>query len=207
MGQVKACPYKSRDMKGLTIIYYGDGKGKTTAALGLALRAVGRGKSVLMLQFIKGEVGDGKGVTWTTGEREFVKKISNSRSALKAAGFGTLDIRTVGEGFVGILGDKEPFLVHKAAALRGLAEAKRALASGEYDIVILDEIIRAINEKLLTVTHVKNLISKKPEKMHLVLTGHHCPPLLIRMADLVSEVKKVKHPYDKGILAQIGIDY
>lgn len=194
-------------LKGLTIIYYGDGKGKTTAALGLAMRAVGRGKRVLMLQFIKGEVGEGKGVVWTTGEREYVKKLANSRAALKAQGLGTFDIRTVGEGFVGILGDKEPFLVHKAAALRGLAEAKQVLSSGEYDVVILDEIIRAIGEKLLTITHVRNLIRRKPEKLHLVMTGHICPPSLIRMADLVSEVKKIKHPYDKGILAQVGIDY
>lgn len=193
--------------KGLTIIYYGDGKGKTTAALGIALRAMGRGKRVIMLQFIKGEVGEGQGVTWTTGEREFVKKLANSQGTLRKLGLGSLEIRTLGEGFVGILGDSEPFLVHKAAAIRGLSEARKVLKSEKYDVVIMDEIIRAIGEKLLTVTQVRNLMKMKPEGVHLVLTGHKCPPSLIKSADLVSEIKKVRHPYDKGILAQIGIDY
>lgn len=193
--------------RGFTIIYYGNGKGKTTAALGLAMRAMGRGMRVICLQFIKGEVGKGSGVTWTTGEREFVKKLANSRGALAKLGLGSFEIRTVGEGFVGILGDREPFLAHKAAAVQGLGHARKFIKSGEYDVVILDEILRAVQEKLLTITQVRNLIKIKPVNLHVVMTGHECPPSLIRSADLVSEIKKIKHPFDKGILAQIGVDY
>ncbi len=197
--------------RGIVIVYYGDGKGKTTAALGLSLRAVGRGMRVLFLQFMKGEPGEGKGVVWSTGEREFIKRMHQrgmlGKKERRRDSLGTLEIRATGEGFVGILGDSEPFLVHKAAALRGLSEARSAVRSGSYDVVVLDEILRAVQEKLLTATQVRSLIVHKPKKVHVVLTGHTCPPSIIQSADLVSEIKKVKHPFDKGILACYGIDY
>ena len=173
--------------KGLTIIYIGNGKGKTSAAAGLAVRAAGSGFRVLYLQFVKGD--------WPSGEREVLSKLKN------------VDVKLMGRGFVGILGDRKPIAEHIKAAKNAMKESIKALKSKKYDLVILDEAISAIESKLLTVEDVAKIIKSKPMEIHLCLTGHNKFKKLIDMADLVTEMKMIKHPYYQGILAQRGIDY
>ena len=172
---------------GLTIIYIGDGKGKTSAAAGLAIRAAGTGFKVLYLQFVKGD--------WPSGEREVLGNLPN------------VDVKLMGRGFVGILGDRKPIEEHVKAAKNAMNESIKALKSKKYDLVILDEAISAIESDLLTVDDVVKIIKSKPKTTHLCLTGHKRIKKLIDMADLVTEMKMIKHPYYKGILAQRGIDY
>jgi len=189
--------------KGLVIVYYGDGKGKTTAALGVVLRAAGRGMNVKVLQFIKGDPGLNKkpgAVVWTTGERNFSDKY-------KPTGLGKIDIEAAGTGFVGIQGDSLPFVEHKRKAQAALKKAREAVKSKEWQVVVLDEILRAVDEKLISIADVLDLIKIKPKAKHLILTGHTLKKDILAKADLVSEIKKIKHPFDKGILAQKGIDY
>lgn len=173
--------------KGLTIIYIGDGKGKTSAATGLAVRAVGTGFKVLFLQFVKGD--------WVSGECKILSELKN------------VDVKIMGKGFVGILGDKKPREEHIQAARFAMQESIKALKSKKYDLVILDEAISAIESKLLSVDDVAKIINSKPAEIHLCLTGHKRIKKLIDLADLVTEMKMIKHPYYKGILAQRGIDF
>ena len=173
--------------KGLIIIYIGDGKGKTSAAVGLAVRAAGSGIKVAYTQFAKGE--------WPSAENEVLRKIKN------------VEVNIFGKGFVKILGDKKPFSVHKKEALRAYGFAKKQIKSRKYDLVVLDEVISAAEQKLLTVKQVVDLIKAKPAAMHLCMTGHDKFHSLLKRADLVTEMKMIKHPYYKGILAQKGIDY
>ena len=173
--------------KGLTIIYIGDGKGKTTAAVGLATRAAGYGHRVLFLQFVKG--------SWKSGETEILGKLPN------------VEVKVMGLGFVGILGDKRKLQEHKAAARKAYNFAKKALRSGKYFLVILDEAISAIETNLITAEDLLKLIKVKHEATHLCLTGHKRIKKLIESADLVTEMKMIKHPYYKGILAKRGIDF
>ena len=175
------------DKKGLTIIYIGDGKGKTSAAVGLAVRAVGTGMRVLFLQFVKGN--------WQSGEISILEKLPN------------ITVKVLGKGFVGILDDQKPLVEHIKAALDALEQSKKALISGVFDLVILDEALSAIESKLLSVDDIASLIKAKPEQVHLCLTGHKRIKRLIDLADLVTEMKMIKHPYYKGILAQKGIDF
>ncbi len=173
--------------KGLLIIHTGPGKGKTTAALGTAMRAVGSGMRVLMLQFLKG--------SWHYGE-------------LDAAGMfgGNFVLKQMGRGFVKIGGaetDPEDIRLVKAA----WEEAREAIFSGEWDLVILDEINYAIGYKMLDPEIVADALRKRPEMVHVILTGRNAHPLLVEMADTVTEMREVKHAYQKGILAQRGIEY
>jgi cob(I)alamin adenosyltransferase len=172
---------------GLTIIYIGDGKGKTSAAAGLAVRAAGTGFKVLYLQFVKGD--------WPSGERDILDKLPN------------VDVKVMGRGFVGILGDRKPKEEHVRAAQEALEFCKKSLKSKKYDLVIADEAIAAIESDLITVDDVYKLIKGKPKTVHLCLTGHKRIKKLIDAADLVTEMKMIKHPYYQGILAQRGIDY
>jgi len=174
--------------KGLVIVYTGDGKGKTTASLGMALRAAGHGKKTFIVQFIKN--------FQNYGESKFVKKYHCG-----------IKIKSIGKGYVQIKGDKYPFEEHVKAAKQALEFAKEKILSKRYDIVILDEINIALDKKLITTSEVIKLIQQKPPDLHLVLTGRNAPKKLIQLADLVSEVKDIKHPYKKGILAQKGIEY
>lgn len=172
----------------MIIVYTGDGKGKTTAALGLALRAVGRAKKVLMLQFIKG--------SWDYGELHSAQRLAPE-----------FELVAMGEGFVGIVDDSKPFEVHRQAAEQALKTAQEKILSGEYHIVILDEINYAIRGRLIELQPVMDLLKAKPKHVHVVLTGRNARPELLEIADLVTEMKEIKHPYQKGILAQKGIDY
>lgn len=173
--------------KGLVIVYTGEGKGKTTAALGLVLRAVGYKKKCLIVQF---------GKMWFTGEVAGVKMLSPFVKFIQG-----------GKGFVKILGDKLPIKEHKKAAQKTFDILYKEVVSGKWDIVVADEIIGAVWAKLFTLTKLLQLIKVKPDTMDLVLTGHHASKKLIEVADLVTEMKEVKHPYKKGILAKRGIDF
>jgi cob(I)alamin adenosyltransferase len=173
--------------RGLILINTGPGKGKTTAALGTALRAVGNGMKVLMLQFLKG--------SWHYGELD----------AVEAFG-GNFVLKQMGRGFVKIGGaemDPEDLRMVEEA----WAEAREAILSGAWDMVVLDEINYAISYKMLDAVVVAETLKEKPEMMHVILTGRNAHPLLVELADTVTEMREVKHAYQKGILAQLGIEY
>lgn len=197
-------PKKPQPPRGLVIVYTGHGKGKTTAAMGMAFRAVGAGLKVLVLQFIKGE--------WPSGERETInilKKFLPLEGGDKegVSRFGTIELRTGGRGFIKIFGDQKPFAVHRAAAKALYADALSALKSGKYNLVVLDELISAWEENLLSKKDIIKLIKAKPKNVYLVMTGHDAPKEIVALADLVTEMKKIKHPFDEGLLAQKGIDF
>ena len=173
--------------RGLILINTGPGKGKTTAALGTALRAVGNGMRVLVIQFLKG--------SWHYGELD----------AAEAFG-GNFVLKQMGRGFVKVGGaetDAEDIRMVEAA----WAEARAAIASGEWDMVVLDEINYAISYKMLDPEAVAEALRGKPEMVHVILTGRSAHPLLVELADTVTEMREVKHAYQKGILAQRGIEY
>jgi len=172
--------------KGLIIVHTGNGKGKTTAALGLAFRAVGNGLKVCMIQFIKG--------TWKYGELEAAKKFDN------------FEIIPMGKGFVN-LGAENPDPEDIKAAEDAFNRGKEAIMSNKYDMVILDEINYAISYKLIDVEKVIDLLKNKPENVHVVLTGRNAHEKIIEIADLVTEMREIKHPYQKGIKAQKGIEF
>lgn len=175
--------------KGLVIINTGEGKGKTTAALGLALRAFGNGMKVLILQFIKG--------AQNYGELDAIKKLQEIN--------GNICIKQCGEGFTK-RGDKSEE-IHKEAAQNALNEAKTAILSKNWDMIILDEILYSVRFGLIAENEVLSLIDLKDEHTHLVLTGRGASEKLIEKADLVSEINCVKHPFQKGIKAQKGIEF
>src|SRR5215510_16149084 len=174
--------------KGLLIVYTGPGKGKTTCALGAAFRAVGQGLRSLMVQFIKG--------SWHYGELDAAKMLGDDK----------FEIRPMGRGFVKIGGaetDPEDIQLAEQCWQAGL----EAIHSGRYDLVILDEINYVISYKMLDAEKVVEALGGKPERVHVICTGRNAHPQLVELADLVTEMKEVKHPYSKGILAQRGIDY
>jgi len=174
--------------RGLVIVYTGNGKGKTTASLGLAVRALGYDLNVLMLQFIKG--------SWFYGELDGAKKMAPNFSII-----------SLGKGFVGIIDDNKPLSEHQRAAEEALREAKERMLSGKYDILILDEINYATSMKLISVKGVLDLIRSKPRKLTLVLTGNNVDQQVIDVADLVTEMKSIKHPFEKGMSARKGVDF
>jgi cob(I)alamin adenosyltransferase len=176
------------EAKGLLIVYTGPGKGKTSAALGAAFRAVGQGLRVLMVQFIKG--------TWHYGELDSAKMLGDDK----------FEIRPMGRGHVKIGGAKtDPEDIR--AAEQAWDYAWEQIQSGKYDLVVLDEINYVISYKMLDVEKVVAALAKKPERVHVICTGRNAHPKLVEIADLVTEMREVKHPYTKGILAQRGIDY
>ena len=174
--------------KGLVIVYTGGGKGKTSAALGLVLRAVGYNHKVCMVQFVKG--------SWHYGELDSAKRLAPE-----------FEMITAGKGFVGILDDKSPREEHVKAANDTLMISKEKIASGKFDVVILDEINYAIQLELLKLDDVIDLIKSKPTELDLVLTGNHAAKEVIELADLVTEMKEIKHPFKSGLKAKKGIDF
>jgi len=170
--------------RGLVQVYTGNGKGKTTAAFGLALRAIGRGLKVYVIQFIKGG--------FDYGELYIVDKLPNL--TLKAFGRGKFIV------------DK-PSKEDVKSAEEALSLAESVVKNGEYDIVILDEINVALNLKLISLERVLELIKNKPRHVEIVLTGRYAPNEIIEIADLVTEMKEVKHPYNKGCQARRGIEF
>ena len=174
--------------KGLVVVYTGNGKGKTTAALGMCIRAAGYKKKIKILQFVKG--------SWKYGELKGIELLKEF-----------VEMEQVGEGFVGIVDDNKEFSVHQEAARKGLAYAREIIHSGKFDIVILDELNVAIDLGLVPLEDALELIRSKPDLLHLVITGRGAKQELIDLADLVTEMREIKHPYQKGILAQRAIDW
>lgn len=174
--------------RGLIIVFYGEGKGKTSAALGVALRAAGHELQTLIYQFIKG--------SWLSGERVAIKKYLSK-----------VKIEATGLGFVGILDDKLPKSQHIRAAKKALKKIGKEIKGGNWELVILDEILCAIKSGLIKEREVIELLKCKPPNLHLILTGQGAFKSLIELADLVTEMKEIKHPFRKGVVAQKGIDY
>ena len=177
--------------RGLIVINTGPGKGKTTAAIGTAIRAAGNGMRVLILQFLKG--------SWHYGELDAI-------AALGSKDDPSIVIRQMGRGFVKVGGaetDPEDLKMVEDA----WADAARAIDSGEWDLVVLDEINYAIGYKMLDPEKVAAALRAKPEMVHVILTGRNAHPLLVELADTVTEMREVKHAYQKGILAQRGIEF
>ena len=174
--------------KGLVIVYTGNGKGKTTAALGLAIRAVGYDHKVCMLQFIKG--------SWHYGEMDSSKKLEPN-----------FELIAVGKGFVGILDDNSPREEHEKYAAEAVRICREKIFSEKYDVIILDEVNYAITLGLIDVQEIIKIIKEKPSDLDLVLTGRDVKEEIVELADLVTEMKEIKHPFKSGIKAKKGIDF
>ncbi|MCL2336107.1 MAG: cob(I)yrinic acid a,c-diamide adenosyltransferase [Firmicutes bacterium] len=177
----------SSETNGLILVFTGNGKGKTTAALGMALRAWGQGMKVLMIQFIKGG--------WKYGELKAAEQLG--------PGF---EMRQMGEGFVKDVAG-EGLETHLVTAQKALAEARRDVGGAGYDMIILDEINYAVHYELVELADVLELIRSKPPGLHLVLTGRNAAPEVMELADLVTEMKEIKYPYASGVKARKGIEY
>jgi cob(I)alamin adenosyltransferase len=177
----------TRERRGLVICYTGDGKGKTTAALGLAVRAVGAGLRVRMLQFIKGE--------WKPAELKGLALLGD-RFSMEQLGLGFVTYKP-----------KLPYERHAEAAQAAWTQARREMQSGAQDVLILDEINNAFRFGLLDPADVLAAVQTRPAELTVVLTGRGAPPSVLEAADLVTEMKSVKHPYQQGIAAQYGIDF
>ncbi|MDP3784492.1 MAG: cob(I)yrinic acid a,c-diamide adenosyltransferase [bacterium] len=176
----------------MLIVITGNGKGKTTSALGQAFRSVGDGKKVLMLQFIKGP--------WKSGEDNFLPKFQIPNAQFQ--------IRKGGLGFVGILGDKLPREEHEEAARKTLDEAFTELRSGNWEMIILDEANVALDLNLIKLEKVLDFCREaRNKKIDVILTGRDAPQELIDVADIVSEIREVKHIYNEGKKARKGIEY
>ena len=169
--------------KGLIHVYTGDGKGKTTAALGLALRAAGHGLKVIVIQFVKGNP--------DCGEHLFASK------------YQPFEIVQLTEGDSFTMPDEELRL----ATSKTFAYARKVLMSGEYQVVILDEIFAAINRGVLDIPEVIDLIGRKVDLVELVMTGRGAPEEITKLADLVTEMRMIRHPFARGIKARRGIEY
>lgn len=171
------------------VVFTGNGKGKTTAAIGNALRIIGAGKCALMVQFIKGP--------WVSGEDTSVKRLEPDFRIIKT-----------GKGFVGILGDTLPIEKHIEAAEYGLSVAKKEIQSGAYHLLILDEVHNAVALGLLSVTQLVIFLDYAKGKVeHVITTGRNAPQEIIDHADLVTEMKEIKHPYQSGRFAEQGLDF
>lgn len=198
---------------GLKIFYYGKGKGKTTAAMGLAARAAGAGMDVFILQFVKAarlKKGEQRaGGEWPLSNEiyYFENTKPDLRKIPKGKRVGKIVTEQLGRGFVGILGDTKARKEHVQAARLALKRAKQLMLSGKYGLIILDELISALELKLITQKEVLELLKIKPKDLHIAYTGHDPYPKIIAASDLASEIKMIKHPYYKGILAQRGIDF
>lgn len=192
MNEIRISIYQTEDTTllehGYIQIYTGDGKGKTTASLGLALRALGHGWKVLVIQFTKGDSGTTYGEIASAGK--FLKN-------LEVHQFG-MD-RVVYKHNVCMEDYKE--------AKKGWELAKQAIQSGEYQLVILDELNICVAMNMIKVSEVKDVLLNKPESLEIVLTGRYAHPELVALAHLVTEMKPIKHYFDMGVMARQGIEY
>ncbi|WP_218109889.1 cob(I)yrinic acid a,c-diamide adenosyltransferase [Oligoflexus tunisiensis] len=169
---------------GQILVYTGQGKGKTTAALGLAFRALGRRQKVGVVQFIKGK--------WMTGERQQASRTEG------------LDFYVMGEGFTW---ESEDLTRDQKAAQKAWEKSCEMIQSGAYQVVILDEITYAIHYNWLALDEILQVLASRPEGTSVVLTGRHAPQGLMDVADCVTEMNKVKHPFDRGQKALVGVDF
>ena len=173
---------------GLVVVLTGNGKGKTTSAMGMALRAAGHRLKVCIIQFMKGDL--------YSGEWDGVKLLGDR-----------VEMHTTGMGFCGIQGNPYSHAEHRASAQAAIELARDKIQSGDYDIVVLDEINNALQLKLVDLDQVLGLVRSKPKLMHMVLTGRDAHADLVDLADTVSEVCEIKHAYRAGIKARKGVDY
>jgi len=173
-----------KERRGLVVVYTGQGKGKTTAALGLVFRALGRGMRVAVVQFIKGK--------WKTGERMFAETLPE------------LTFLVMGKGFTW---NSDDLSRDRSAAQSAWATAKQLIASGGNQVVVLDEITYAINYGFVELDDVLGALRDRPPHVHVVATGRNAPEALRGVADLVTEMTAVKHPFERGVAAQPGLDY
>jgi cob(I)alamin adenosyltransferase len=174
--------------QGLVVVITGNGKGKTTSAMGMALRASGHGMQVCIIQFMKGDL--------YSGEWDGVKYLG-----------GLVELTSTGKGFCGIEGNPYSHSEHRQNAQDAVALVMEKMNSGKFDILILDEINNALELNLVDFEQVMEVIEKRPFHQHLILTGRDAHPEVIKMADTVSEVREIKHAYRKDIEPQPGIDY
>ncbi len=175
---------RDSERKGMVIVNTGNGKGKTSAAIGVLFRAWGRGMRVIMLQFIKHS-------TANFGEHRAARKIG-------------VEIKPMGDGFTWRSKDIE---VSKGLAVKLWTVCKEKMVSGEYDIVILDEFTYTLHYGWIPIEEALEALRNRPGKLHVIITGRHAPQELIDYADLVTEMREIKHPYKKGIKAQPGIEF
>ncbi|MFA5030442.1 MAG: cob(I)yrinic acid a,c-diamide adenosyltransferase [Patescibacteria group bacterium] len=178
--------------RGMIIAYIGNGKGKTTASVGAAVRARGYGWTVLFFQFFKSP-------EWPSGER----------TALHTLG---IDVEVHGKGFVGICGDEKPRRIHSEAAKKALRLAEKAIVSGKWKLIVLDEIISCVEEKLFPADAVVSMLKRvrvhaRGKQIHIILTGHRKYSKILKQCDIVTEMKMLKHLYYKGYIAHKGIDF
>ena len=169
---------------GLLVVYTGHGKGKTTAALGMVFRALGRGLRVTVVQFIKGK--------WKTGERVFAESLPQLRFLVMGLGFTW---------------ESDDISRDKAAARAAWAEAQKEILSGERELVVLDELTYAFHYGFLELDEVLETLRSRPAGVNVVVTGRDAPEALLELADLVTEMKLVKHPFQRGEKARLGVDY
>ena len=170
--------------RGLLVVYTGKGKGKTTAALGIVFRALGRGLKVAVVQFIKGK--------WKTGERTFAEKIPE------------LTFLVMGLGFTW---ESDDISRDKEAARAAWQRAAEIITAGEHAIVVLDELTYVISYDFVSLEEILAVLGARPQHVNVVVTGRNAPDELVAMADLVTEMKSIKHPFEKGIPAKPGIDF
>ena len=174
----------STPIPGLLVVYTGHGKGKTTAALGMVFRALGRGLRVTVVQFIKGK--------WKTGERVFAESLPQLRFLVMGLGFTW---------------ESDDISRDKAAARAAWTEAQKEILSGERELVVLDELTYAFHYGFLELDEVLETLRSRPEGVNVVVTGRDAPEALVELADLVTEMKLVKHPFQRGEKARLGVDY
>jgi len=177
-----------KERGGLIVVLTGHGKGKTTSALGIALRAAGYDMKTCIIGFMKGDM--------YSGEIDGIKRLAPN-----------VELHLTGKGFRGIMGDPYPFEDHRANAQDAMKLAKEKMSTGKYDIIILDEINNAIKLNLVDLPQVLALIDEKPLLLHMVLTGRDAYAEIINRAHTVTEMKEIKHAYRQGIKPQKGIDY
>jgi cob(I)alamin adenosyltransferase len=173
---------------GLIVVLTGNGKGKTTSAMGMVLRAIGHKMRVCIIQYVKGDM--------YSGEMDGLKQLSPM-----------VEFHVTGKGFCGIQGNPYPFEEHRANAQDAVRLSKEKITSGAYDLVILDEVNNALHLGLVDLEQVLDLLDTKPALMHLVVTGRDAHPEVIDRADTVTEMREIKHGYRQGIEPQKGIDY
>lgn len=173
---------------GLTVVLTGNGKGKTSSALGMVLRACGHGMRSCIIQFMKGDL--------YAGEWDGIKKLGDQ-----------VELYHTGKGFCGIQGNSYPYEEHRANAQDAIDLTLEKMVSGKFDLLVLDEINNALHLKLVDLDQVLDLLNRKPPLLHMVLTGRNAHPDIIERADTVSEIREIKHAFRRDIEPQPGIDY
>lgn len=187
-GPVKVEKLQPREPRGLVVVITGNGKGKTTSAMGMVLRACGHGLKSCVIQFMKGDL--------YSGEWDGVKRLGD-----------LVELHATGKGFCGIRGNPYSREEHRANAQSAIALAREQMLSGRFDLIVLDEINNAVKHRLVDLEQVLALLDARPERVHLVMTGRNAAAEVVERADTVSEVNEIKHAYRKNIEPQPGIDY